>query len=341
MSLERIQIKCYQCHDKLRIKFDPKITAIIGPSDVGKSSVLRAIRWVATNRPLGSSFIKDGSTVSEAKLWFTETTVRRKKDNDKNTYKVGDSVFKAIGSGVPEDVSNAMSMDDVNFQGQHEAPFWFSLSPGEVAKRINSIVDLSIIDKVMEKINHRVRKSSSMVELIKERLTEAEESVKALDHVEVMDDELEVIKKCDIETGLIREKHHALVKLLREYEDVKVRVAKAEKQIMDGDQVIGASHDFQELSNVFMDVVKNISEIKRYTQSSNQEIPDIGDIERTQKECEQARNVHDEMCEKVSLWKQLRFSKHVIQDELKEREKELVEITGGTCPVCGGFLGDG
>ena len=58
--LEKLRIINFQKHEDLTVSFDDRITTIVGPSDVGKSAVLRALRWVLTNQPDGSGFIREG-----------------------------------------------------------------------------------------------------------------------------------------------------------------------------------------------------------------------------------------------------------------------------------------
>ena len=67
--IDRVQILNFQRHGELKIVFDEQITTIVGPSDTGKSSVLRAIRWVAFNRPLGDGFIRFGENECVVRLW--------------------------------------------------------------------------------------------------------------------------------------------------------------------------------------------------------------------------------------------------------------------------------
>jgi putative ATP-dependent endonuclease of OLD family len=44
MRLSRVRIRNYRCIEDLAVDFD-EVTALIGPNDAGKSSVLRALDW--------------------------------------------------------------------------------------------------------------------------------------------------------------------------------------------------------------------------------------------------------------------------------------------------------
>ena len=45
MAIESLSLHNFQCHEHLDIAFDPQLTTIVGPSDVGKTAILRALKW--------------------------------------------------------------------------------------------------------------------------------------------------------------------------------------------------------------------------------------------------------------------------------------------------------
>lgn len=182
--IERIQIRNFQRHRMLRVKFDERITTIVGPSDAGKSSVLRAIRWVAFNRPLGDGFVHQGGDVCSVKLWVDGHKVERRKAKGENAYFVDGKKLAAVGTEVPRDVQECLSLTLENFQGQHDPPFWFSLTAGEVAKRLNAIVDLEAIDRSAAWIAGRLRQAKAELSVSEGRLAEAEQECKELGYVE-------------------------------------------------------------------------------------------------------------------------------------------------------------
>lgn len=62
----KLRIQNFQAHKDTTIEFDC-ITTIVGPSDIGKSAVLRALKWVAKNEPKGTSFVRDGDKLGGEK----------------------------------------------------------------------------------------------------------------------------------------------------------------------------------------------------------------------------------------------------------------------------------
>ena len=218
--IDRIQIKNFQCHEDLRVTFDPKITAIIGPSDIGKSACLRALKWVVTNRPLGDSFIRNGSQRTSVSIWTDSGKVTRIKDlGGENIYQVNGTKLKSFGTNVPDSVIEALRLDAFNFAGQHQMPFWFDLTSGELGKELNSIVDLSLVDVIVGNVLSVARRSKMECELVERRLKESEKELESLDYVDQMDTDLQEIEKCDLELREEEKEFTELQTLLSDYKE--------------------------------------------------------------------------------------------------------------------------
>ncbi len=158
--IEAVSLQNFQAHRRLRLEFDPGITTIVGRSDVGKSAIIRAIRWAATNQPGGDQFITTGTKGTTVTLQVDGHVIKRKRGGSVNSYHLDGEEYKAFGRGVPGPVVTVLNMGGVCWQGQHDAPFWFSETAGEVSRKLNSIVNLSIIDTTLANVqaeNHAAR----------------------------------------------------------------------------------------------------------------------------------------------------------------------------------------
>ena len=167
--LKRILIKDFQKHESLDIRLEP-VTVFVGSSDAGKSAILRAIEWVATNKPKGDAFIRSGADKSEVKVKVDSHTVTRSKGK-KNTYALDKKEFASFGQSVPEEIADFLNVDsELNFQGQHTSPFWFAETSGEVAKKLNAIANLEVIDKASAAVSSRLRKKSAEVSVLEQQV---------------------------------------------------------------------------------------------------------------------------------------------------------------------------
>lgn len=174
MSLEKIVLDDFQVHEHLEVEAGPGVTTLVGPTDSGKSSVLRAVRWAALNRG-GVGTARHGADGCKVTLTFDGVPLAREKRGRKNTYKVGDDpAFKAIGkAGLPPEVSRLAGLDRTNFQGQLDPPFLLSLSPADAARALNRVVDLGAIDAAVKAANAKVRTADARLSVAKERAADA------------------------------------------------------------------------------------------------------------------------------------------------------------------------
>ncbi|QDP54812.1 MAG: putative exonuclease subunit 2 [Prokaryotic dsDNA virus sp.] len=183
MKLKSIKLKNFQAHEELRIVFDKHVTTIRGHTDRGKSSVLRALQWACLNNLTGHSFVRDGADVAEVVLRVTgnhEIIRGRGRGSRANSYSLDEKVYHAFGSKVPQDIQTALALSPINFQSQHDPPFLFSLNPGEVSRQLNSVVDLSIMDRTMQRAAGFVHSTSSELRVYEKELEKLEEEYEEL-----------------------------------------------------------------------------------------------------------------------------------------------------------------
>ena len=180
MTLTRLVLRNFQCHRKLEVDLDEYCTTIVGPSDRGKSAVLRALRWLCTNYPDGRAFCRRvGEKVAgttRVSVGVYPQTVCRIRGDGRNTYSLDGSRYAALGRGkVPDDVAKLLNVGEVNFQGQLDGPFWFCLTPGQVSRELNQIINLDLIDTVLGRAASDLRKARAERDVAERRLAAARE----------------------------------------------------------------------------------------------------------------------------------------------------------------------
>ena len=181
LMLTSLLIKNFQAHQNLLIEFDPLVTTITGSTDRGKSAILRALRWVCLNQPAGEDFTHWGSKFVKAKLKCDEEEIIRKRSSTENIYTLNGGTYKSFGrTNVPERIASLLNLSEVNFQDQLDPPFWFSLSPPEVSRELNQIINLGLIDKTMGNIASQLRHTRATVAVSEERLEEFRQRKKSL-----------------------------------------------------------------------------------------------------------------------------------------------------------------
>lgn len=225
--LEKLLIENFQIYERRLFEFDPLVNCFWGPTDCGKSAAIRALLWVATNQPRGDTFIRRGCTWTRVTLWVDGHKIKRERGKGVNSYQLDDGApFEAFGSAVPEEIAKVLNISPVSIQRQLDPVFYFSLSPGEVSRELNQIVNLELIDKTLANLAQEQRRAKTNLEVSQERLAQARERKQ----------ELAWIKACD----------KALVKL----EDLENKVDEWHQELNGLETLLGDIKDLdQQLEN--------------------------------------------------------------------------------------------
>ncbi len=219
--LEKLVLKNFQCHEKEVIDLG-QITTICGPSDKGKTAFLRALRWLVHNRPSGEAFVRHGESLCSVRLRFDGgKSIVRKKGKGCNEYKFGDRNYRAFGTEVPGDIEAVLNIGEENYASQHSPAFWFHLSPGEVSKRLNAIVNLDLIDKTLANLASESRKAKTTIEVIEGRLGVARLKRKHLVWAEDADKALAQVEKSLNVLNSIREKRVVVASAIEKLKSIE------------------------------------------------------------------------------------------------------------------------
>lgn len=179
--ITKIKIRNFQKHKKKDIELG-KLTTFVGPSDSGKSAIIRALYWAAFNKPSGLAFQRNGSKYTKVYVKLDNASITRTRGKA-NTYALGQETYKSFGSSPPKPVEKALNVTRENFQLQHDGPFWFNLSPGELSRQLNMIVDLGVIDQSLKNAASLTRQSKSKLSATQELLDQNTAELDELEYV--------------------------------------------------------------------------------------------------------------------------------------------------------------
>lgn len=174
MPLTRLTLKGFQCHRRLIVEFSPGVTTLVGPSDSGKSAVLRGLRWICFNQPDGTSFIRHGAKTATVTLEFDEYTVVRRRGKAVNSYALDGKDYVSFGRGkVPDDIARLLDVSPLSVQSQHAPAYWLALSAAEASRELNAVVNLDLIDRALASAVAQTRTAQSTLTVCEQRLEDA------------------------------------------------------------------------------------------------------------------------------------------------------------------------
>lgn len=219
--IQGIKLKSFQAHEDTSLALHPGVNVIVGTSDSGKSSILRALRWAVENRPSGDGLRSHWSEAVAVTVETNGHTVVRSKGKE-NLYQLDGETFKAFGTAVPDAITAAFGFADVNLQAQMDAPFLLSASPGEVARYLNGIMGLDAIDNSLAGISSEARQVSRDLRQAEQDVAASTEQLAALDWVDAALAELEQAQRLQEELEAVVARREVLVGAVQEIQGLEI-----------------------------------------------------------------------------------------------------------------------
>ncbi len=196
-----MKIQNFQNHKRSVLNFSEGLNVIHGDNDQGKSSILRALNWVIYNKPSGFGFQPKND--SDCTTQIEVDSVIRKRNKKENCYIINGKKFSALRSEVPKEVSDNFNLSSFSYQNQYNPHFLFTDSAGEVAKKINRLVGLEEIDKVLSRIKTIKETNNQTIKYLKEEVTLFEEKIEKYEKVDYLWERIQLLQKRE---GIIENK---------------------------------------------------------------------------------------------------------------------------------------
>lgn len=298
--IKSIRLFNFQKWKKLCLEFGP-VTTIVGDSEAGKTSVLRALRWVCLNRPSGDKIRrrlgKGTSANTSVTIEADDHKIKRVRGERGNLYFLDGRRLEAFHPNVPEPITQILKVDENNFHQQISSPFWLGDSPGQISKALNGIIDLSAIDRSLSNVGQFVRNLETELRITRDREKEAKEKKDGLEWVREASDDLTEIEELRRLHTRRTEENETLQELIEEIRELRSKRKK-----------------YRQVQSQIRDLIK----LSEQAQSESSTIDRLGqlikEINRSRKECRR---------------------KHA---ELKSLRGELTSVP--KCPECGQYLKD-
>lgn len=193
--IEKIILVNFQSHVYSELSLSRGVNVIVGPSDSGKTAIMRALRWNMFNDPSGVEFVREGeSEVSVTVRFQNNVEVERRRSRSKNQYILRrpdeeELVFEGFGKNVPAEIEEAIGikkimLDDkkslpLNFSDQLDGPFLLQETDAYKAQAIGRMVGVDLLDETMRDTLRDKKQISIRRELMEKDLEETEESLEA------------------------------------------------------------------------------------------------------------------------------------------------------------------
>lgn len=269
--IKKIILENFQSHKFTEIELDPYLNVIVGPSDHGKTAIIRGLRWALFNEPSGDFFIREGERECSVTVVFSDNTkVKRYRSKSKNTYYLynaegEEKVFEGFGTRVPEEIIEQTSMRKITLDGsqsnliniseQLEGPFLLSEKNSIKANAIGRLVGVHILDdaikgtlKDIRNLNLKRKNHEETKDSLEKELAEYD----YLDFLVLTKDKLKSIREKIKNT---QEKLNRLIRLSKELREIEYEIALL-------DEYLKKLGSIDEVANIERRLAKNINRYK-------------------------------------------------------------------------------
>lgn len=356
--LDHLFVKNFQSHNETLVHFVPGVNAIIGDPNSGKSALLRALQWVATNRPLGDSFIRRGEDEGRVQLVLQRngqiTAVTRVRGKASNFYFLvdgsRDASYTAFGNSPPDEVLEALNFSELNYQSQLSPYFLVFESPGAIAQYIRVATGLEDVKEVLDILSRHHRQMQGTLRDRQADLEEVETSLQAINRVDTAQLESLILlaEKIGIEKDEYAQKIQnlrILTSQLQEVQSTRIVLPEARLKAI-SEEVISLSSDFSQISaelSAISSVVHDLIEIQHRQILLPDTLDDL--FEHRQSLETEYNSLQSQIVELggiVSNLIDMRKEKDKLAASIQEYEKEVLQLKNqlSVCPACGSILTD-
>lgn len=200
----KVKIKNYQAIKDAELQFEPGITVIVGNSNNGKSSIIRAIE-AAINNKGGNSFINYDATECSVEIEDLNNKVIwvKSKRAGKSSYELNGTELNKIGQKQLDEVGELLNMPEIiinndkirlNFWKQMDFPFLVGKTPYQLfdfisrSKEQELMSSFQTIKEDQLKINNKeINTLHSNIDLRTNDIEETEEELRNLEKFNSID----------------------------------------------------------------------------------------------------------------------------------------------------------
>lgn len=291
MRLEKIEVKNFQSHKNTTVELDKGLNVFMGRSDHGKSAIMKSFLAIFENKA-GESFVsnwlKDEKGKFKGNAEITASFddggwVKRIRGKD-NQYFIGtqeqSKELTAFGQSVPDIVQKYIDLSDVNIQTQENNFFLFNMSNGEVMRRINSYVNLDLIDTTLANADKSLRDNRKQTNVAQSKIDDIDEKLKVYEILPDLESSYSKAKEClnaleDAKRKLVAlkaiiDRVYTIEDKLLEFKNTDkiyrkiIQTVKLEEAILENDKKINSINSiiakYNRIKNQIFDIPKGLEE---------------------------------------------------------------------------------
>ena len=251
--IKELELFNFQSHNHTKLDFMSGLNVITGPSDQGKSSLIRALRWVLYNEPNGTDFIKMGSNECQVKVTLkNDYQIIRKRNKKENRYIIispegEEEVLEKVGRGVPEEVKKLHGMPKIswdtdskmtlNLDYQLDGAFLLNESSYTRAKVLGRLSRVHVVDSAIRDTVRDTSKLKRRRETLEDDIERIDEKLEDFSDLEELAREIEKEKELLVKLKESKKELTQLTKLQNKFKKIEQKEKKLKELLSELSQI--------------------------------------------------------------------------------------------------------
>lgn len=352
MNIKSLELNNFQKHEHLLLNFTEGVNVIVGSTDCGKSTIIRAIRWVFYPGELRGDVVrKEGTKKTSVKIILdNKVVIERIKTSVVNSYKLTiegkETEYNATGNILPEDIQKVIKFIPIeidndklilNIANQIAMPFLLDKSGTFRQKLFNKLTGNDILDQAMQGLNKDIlnigketkfliqQRGELTVSLMKIKIQreQAEKATllfaKKVEDIKALNERLEELKKCkeeltkvDIQLSETKQGIHSIKSISAEV----IKIIK--QQIIKLDNYLTLQKEINKINNELKITNASLSMIKVPTIDIKKYINESDRLVKLIKLKENIFTINDSL--QLCIPKAEKYNKEIKDNEEKKKE---------------------
>ena len=341
--IKQLILQNFQSHKDTELNFSDGVNIIVGPSDSGKSAILRAIKLLVWNRPSGNEMRSTWGGKTNIEIFTDDAHVVRIKDKEE-IYILGDQHFKAFRTDVPKEIQDALNLSEINLQQQLDSPFLLSLSPGQVAQHFNSIAKLDQIDTGLFNINKAIREIESQSKYKQTDLKNHEIELDKYKHLEKFEAEIEILEQMQNQLHSLQSSRQTLDSIIYDHKQADSFIAQHKVLLSDETKVNDILALIEEKNKLIEEqrkLIRSTKELSSIAQKIKQEQEYIQDeplVTALLTQYKTLKPLNEAFSSLSKLIKRISYISNLLEEQhanLALLETKFHKLMPDICPLCG------
>jgi len=275
--IKKIILENFQSHKNTEMEFGPDLNVIVGPSDSGKSAIIRGLKWVMYNEPSGDFFIREGEKECRVTLELSDgTLLQRYRTKSKNGYKLIDNsgnenIYEGIGLTVPQEIIDVTgirkikldtdSENAINLGEQLEGAFLLTEKASTRANAIGRLVGVDIVDDALRDVLRDIRSLNQTRKQKEETLQITNDKLSQFDYIDE-------IKETYSKASSLMEQVHSLNGRIEKLEGINRNLTGLSVEIFNNNAVLKDLENITEAETILVSLKSKLDILSTYDRIS-------------------------------------------------------------------------